>query len=197
MNISVDISKVIIKTKRLTLRPFKEEDLNDFYEYASVDGVGEMAGWTHHQSIEESKKILDMFIAEKKNFALVYNNKVIGSLGIEKYNEKEFPEFNFYQGREIGYVLNKDYWGHGLMPEALEAVIDYLFNEVKLDFLVCEHFTYNNQSKRAMEKVGFKHYKIVDYLTKNDQIIKAWASLLQNPRIPNVLVNNENVLIEE
>ena len=49
MNAAVDISNVILETERLILRPWKLEDLEDFYEYASVDGVGEMAGWPHHE----------------------------------------------------------------------------------------------------------------------------------------------------
>lgn len=64
MNMKIDISEVLIKTERLVLREFKEADLADFFEYAKVDGVGEMAGWPHHESIETSKEILDIFIKE-------------------------------------------------------------------------------------------------------------------------------------
>lgn len=82
MNEKIDISNVILKSERLTLRPWKEDDLEDFYEYASVDGVGQMAGWWPHESKEVSKAVLDDFIAGKKTFALEYEEKVIGSLGI-------------------------------------------------------------------------------------------------------------------
>lgn len=44
MNKHIDITDVVLKTNRLTLRPFHQEDLEDFYQYASVDGVGQMAG---------------------------------------------------------------------------------------------------------------------------------------------------------
>lgn len=44
MNKTIDISTVTLKTPRLTLRPWMESDLEDFYEYARVDGVGQMAG---------------------------------------------------------------------------------------------------------------------------------------------------------
>ena len=44
MNVNIDISNVIIKTQRTILRPFQIGDLDDFFEYASVDGVGQMAG---------------------------------------------------------------------------------------------------------------------------------------------------------
>ena len=46
MNAEIDISNVVLRTERLILRPWRESDLDDFFEYASVDGVGEMAGWS-------------------------------------------------------------------------------------------------------------------------------------------------------
>ena len=133
MNADFKISGIQLETERLILRSFKLSDLDDFFEYASVEGVGERAGWLHHKDKEESLKILKMFIEEDKTFAICLkeNDKVIGSLGIEFYNlEDKLSEFNNYQGREIGYVLSKDYWGKGLMPEAVRKVIEYLFNEL-------------------------------------------------------------------
>lgn len=115
MNKTIDVSNVILKTDRLILRPWQLDDVDDFYEYAKVDGVGQMAGWLPHKNIDESRQILEIFIAQKKTFAVVYNNKVVGSLGIEKYDEKKSPEFDHKMGREIGYVLSKDYWGRGLI----------------------------------------------------------------------------------
>ena len=43
MNIPIDITQVTLKTDRLLLRPWRMSDLEDFYEYARVDGVGQMA----------------------------------------------------------------------------------------------------------------------------------------------------------
>lgn len=184
MNAPIDISNVILETERLILRPFTYDDLDDFYEYASVPGVGEMAGWKHHESKEESLKILTSFVTKKKTFALVYkeNNKVIGSLGIEEYGaEDKLSEFYNYSGRSIGFVLAKDYWGKGLMPEAVNKVIDYLFSVLNLDFLLCSHFVYNERSKRVQHKCGFVPYRKVVYETmmgtKEDDIV----NLLINP----------------
>ena len=106
MNTPMDITNVILKTDRLTLRPWQESDLSDFYEYARVDGVGQMAGWLPHESKETTRMILDSFIAHKKTFALELDGKVIGSLGIELYKEDEFPELDGLRGRSIGYVLS-------------------------------------------------------------------------------------------
>jgi ribosomal-protein-alanine N-acetyltransferase len=170
MNTRIDISNIVLKTDRLILRSWKKEDLDDFYEYASVDGVGQMAGWTPHKNKEESQVILDSFIDHKKTFALEYNGKVIGSLGIEEYDENKFPELAELNCREIGYVLAKDYWGKGLMPEAVEEVIRYLFEEVNLDVILCGHFLRNHQSARVQEKCGFRHYAYGKYETRFNTI---------------------------
>lgn len=159
MNAVIDISKVNIATKRLLLRPFCATDLMDFNQYAKVPGVGEKAGWRHHQSLEESQKILDMFIMGKTTFAVIFQNKVIGSIGIDKYQEDSFLELVSLSGVELGFVLAKDYWGQGLMLEACHAVINFLFSEQTVDFILCTHFSDNSQSARLQEKLGFKLYK--------------------------------------
>lgn len=183
MNANFKINGIVIQTDRLILRPFKQEDLKDFFEYASVEGVGEMAGWKHHESIEKTQEILNDFIKEDKTFAIVLkeNNKVIGSLGIEKYGmEQALTEFYNYQGREIGYVLSKTYWNKGLMSEAVKEVINYLFNDLDLDFLTCGYYDFNNQSKRVQEKCGFKPYR---------KLIMETSFNTKEPGVLNLLIN--------
>ena len=184
MNAKFDVANVVIETERLILREFALSDLDDFYAYASVPGVGEEAGWPHHENKEESLKILKMFIEEKKTFAIVdkEKNKVIGSLGIEKYGlEEKLSEFFNYQGREIGYVLAKDYWNKGLMTEAVEAVIKYLFETLDYDFLTCGYYDKNPRSKRVQEKCGFKPYRRLVFDTKLGTNEPGILMLLLNP----------------
>ena len=183
MNKPIDISGIVFNTERLTLRPWKESDLYDFFEYASVDGVGQMAGWLPHKNIEESREILDNFISQKKTFALEFQEKVIGSLGIECYDEENFPELSLLKGREIGFVLSKKYWGQGLMPEAVKAVIQYLFEVENLDFILVGHFERNRQSARVIQKCGFKYIKTIPYKTQYDTVETTMKNILYNPRI--------------
>ncbi len=177
MNAPIDVSAVTLHTPRLTLRPWQMQDLADFYEYARVDGVGQMAGWLPHKNIEESRTILQMFIASKTQFAIVYNGKVIGSVGVEKYDESFLPEYADKHGRELGFVLSKDYWGQGLMPEAVNAAADYLFEKENLDFLVCCHFIENDRSRRVQEKCGFHHVKQAKYTTRWGEVKDEWISI--------------------
>ena len=182
MNKPIDITGVEIKTERLLLRPFRESDLQDFYEYCKVDGVGQMAGWLPHKNLEESRVILDMFIREKKTLALEHRGKVIGSLGIEFYKETDYPEFSDLPGREIGYVLSKEYWGQGLMPEAVNAVIRYLFEVENLDFLICGHFARNNRSRRVIEKCGFRYSRTVPFETEYGTQDRSMEYVLFHPK---------------
>ncbi len=185
MNAIFTINGKQIETERLILRPFKETDLKDFYEYASEEGVGEMAGWEHHESRDKSKEILDMFIKEDKDFAICLkeNNKVIGSFGVKEYGmEAALTEFDGYLGRELGFVLARDYWGKGLMPEAAKAVIEYLFNELDYDFLLCGYYNFNNQSKKVQEKCGFKPYRALKMDTRMGTQEKGTLNLIINPK---------------
>lgn len=185
MNADFKISGKIIETERLILRPFKQGDLNDFYEYASVEGVGEMAGWKHHESIAESQSIMNSFINDDQVFAICLreSNKVIGSIGVEKYGmEDSLTEFRDYYGKELGYVLRKDYWGNGLMPEAVNAVKDYLFHELDYDFLLCGYFNFNERSKRVQTKCGFQPYRSLTMTTQMGTNEQSTLMLLINPK---------------
>ena len=182
MNAPVDVTNIRIETQRLILRPWQESDVADFYAYASVDGVGQMAGWLPHKDMEESKRILQMFIEERKTLALELKESgmVIGSIGLETRDaDLGIPEA--LMGREIGYVLRKDYWGRGLMPEAVKAVINYCFTELGFDWLTCGHFVWNNQSRRVVEKCGFRYVKDVIHNTRFGTEEQAKLYVLYNP----------------
>ncbi len=203
MNAIFNIKGKIIETNRLILRPFKQTDLSDLYEYASVDGVGEMAGWSHHKNKEESQKILNMFIDEDKVFAIYLkeNEKVIGSIGVENYGmEEKLTEFDGYKGREIGYVLSRAYWGKGIATEATKAIIDFLFYECELDFLICGYYNFNFRSKRVQEKCGFKAYRKLTIKTSMNTEEQSILNLLIHPNKkikfqfshPETLIYNED-----
>jgi ribosomal-protein-alanine N-acetyltransferase len=124
-----------------------------------VEGVGEMAGWPHHQDIEMSRRILRDFIVKDEVYALVLKeeDKVIGSLGL--HDRRKVSDYPGAVQREIGYVLSQSYWGRGLMPEAVQAAIRYAFEDLGADALWCCHFAHNARSRRVIEKCGFRFYR--------------------------------------
>ena len=171
MDIRVDISDIVIETERLMLRPLASEDLADFNAYASVPGVGESAGWKHHESLEESERILKMMIEHKNVLALYHkaDRKVIGTIGMHESWANGDAAYREYRTTEIGYVLSMDYWGQGLMSEAVKAVTAYAFEHLGLDAIVCGHFVENARSRRVIEKCGFQFVKQGKYYAKQVQ----------------------------
>jgi len=183
MNTPIDVTFAYLETERLILRPFALSDLDDFFSYASVPDVGEWAGWPHHQNKEESLRILNRFIAEKKTLAIVEKRtgRVIGSVGLETYRCPLPSAYDALKGREIGYVLAKDYWGNGLMSEAVRRVIRYAFEDLHLDFLTVGHFKRNARSRRVIEKCGFRLMGQDDYETAMGTHEENLFYVLDNP----------------
>ena len=161
MYIPIDLKNTTLYTDRLILRPWAPDDLDDFHAYASVDGVGQMAGWNPHRNRDESRQILEKFMEHGNVLAIEHreDRRVIGSLGMHKPPFESLPpEQNPYphlRTCEIGYVLAKPYWGQGLMPEAVRRVQSYLFEEMAADLVFVSHYDFNNQSRRVIEKCGF------------------------------------------
>lgn len=153
-NISERLIGEKIITKRTILRNFKPFDIKDLYEYCSQDGVGEMAGWQKHESIDYSMKVLNNYIQNKNIYAVVYkeNNKVIGHVNIQKD-----LDWGSTDTRELGYVLNKNYWNNGIMTEVVKVLLKELFEGKhrigKIYVRCCQD---NIRSKRLIEKCGFK-----------------------------------------
>ena len=170
MNAEIDVTDVTLHTPRLTLRPWRQTDLQDLYAYASDPEVGPMAGWKPHDSLEESQMILDRFVSGRKTFALEYRGRVVGSIGVEGYDEARYPEFSEQRVRMLGFVLARECWGLGLMPEGVSEVIRWLFEEQKLDVILCGHFLWNKQSGRVQEKCGFRHYDFGLFTTKQNKV---------------------------
>ncbi|MCL1936372.1 MAG: GNAT family N-acetyltransferase [Defluviitaleaceae bacterium] len=172
-----------IETQRLILRSFKKEDLDEFYNYAKIEGVGEEAGWIHHKNIEESEQILNRFLKEKNNYAieLKETGKLVGSFGVGSEScIDESSEWYNLKHTTIGYVIAKEYWGNGYATESLQNFIRYCFENNIYDIIFVSHYNHNLKSKRVIEKSGFVYFKDsirktrygVEYLSKDYYIKK-------------------------
>lgn len=145
------------ETERLILRRWTLNDVNDLYEYGKSTLVGPFAGWKPHSSKEETLEIIKMFVKEDYTFAIELKDsrKVIGGIGLH-YRIPDERIKNLKQ-LEIGFVLNPKFWGHSYVPEAIECLKSYAFEDLELDILWCGHFDFNNNSKRVNEKCGFRY----------------------------------------
>lgn len=114
-----------IETKRLLLRKLRSDDAESiFRNWASDSEVAKYVTWNVHKDINETKAILDMWLAE-------YYNDNCYRYGIENKADRELigmiDVVGYHHGNPvIGYCSCRRYWGNGYMTEALGAVMKNL-----------------------------------------------------------------------
>ena len=99
-------------------------------------------------------------------------------MGVEEYDEEQFPALLNLRCRALGFVLSKNYWGRGLMPEAVNEVIRWLFEQQKLDAILCAHIDWNTQSARVQQKCGFRPFAVGSYETSFGKTEKDITNIL-------------------
>ncbi|AMK14733.1 GNAT family N-acetyltransferase [Methanobrevibacter olleyae] len=148
---------MILKTKRLILRPWIESDAESLYHFAKNPKIGPIAGWPVHKSVEDSLEIIKTVLSKKETYAITINNKAIGSIGLLFY-----PDTNHHwegEGAELGYWIGEEYWGQGLAVEASNRLIKHAFEDLNINKIYAGFRYDNHQSKRVLEKLGFKYYR--------------------------------------
>ncbi len=82
-------------------------------------------------------------------FAITVDGKVIGSVGV-------FRQGNIHRRTaELGYYIAEEYWGRGIMTEAVKQICEYVFDKSDIIRIYAEPFAYNIASCRVLEKAGF------------------------------------------
>lgn len=148
-----------INTERLILRRFELTDAEAMYKnWASDSEVTKFLTWEPHSSVDVSRNILKSWIDEYKNtnyyqwaITLKENiNEPIGCIGIVSQNHKlEMVHF--------GYCISRNWWNKGITSEALNALIDYFINKVKVNRIESRHDPLNHNSGKVMMKCGLKY----------------------------------------
>jgi len=149
---------MILKTDRLILRPWKEQDAQQLYKYAKDPNVGPIAGWPVHTDVENSRQIIKNVLSVDETYAVVLKSEdlPIGSIGL-KIGKKSNIALRNDEG-EIGYWIGVPYWGQGLIPAAVHALLIHGFDEIGLEVIWCGYFDGNEKSWRVQEKCGFTYH---------------------------------------
>ena len=106
------------ETQRLRLRPWRLEDLEDFNHYCQDPEVGPNAGWKPHESLEESRAILEDWLRPDQEDELwcieeKESGKAVGSVGLHSDGRRS----GVPGCKMLGYVLAHFCWGQGYMTE--------------------------------------------------------------------------------
>ncbi|MHB1099629.1 MAG: GNAT family N-acetyltransferase, partial [Burkholderiales bacterium] len=104
-------------TERLELRPLKKEDSDDFLSIFSNPEVTRYYEVDTMTNLLEASVLLDHFIAiGRLGISLKGDSRIIGSCGLFAINAEYFSA-------SLGYDLAREYWGRGIMTEALRALL--------------------------------------------------------------------------
>ena len=160
---------VRIETARLILRPFDCADAQDMFQnWASDPEITRNLSWLPHKNLSETETILSAWCTlyddpRIYNWAIEYREtaETIGNISLVDRSDR-------HESCELGYCLSKPLWGLGIMPEAVCAVISFLFDEVGFHRIQARHRIDNPASGRVMQKCGMIYEGILHgcYLTQ-------------------------------
>lgn len=151
-----------LETKRLILRPWMDEDAPILFRWASHPEVGPRAGWAVHTSVENSLEIIRGILSQPETYAMVLKEtgEPIGSVGLFPPGDYCIPAEELPPDAvqlELGYWVAHPYWGQGLVPEAGREMLRHAFEDLHCAVAHCSHYDFNGQSKRVIEKLGFRY----------------------------------------
>lgn len=170
-----------LETDRLILRKLTMRDAADIFEYSRDPQVAKHVLWEAHRSISESRLYLRYMLRKYRNcepaswgIELKSTGKIIGTIGYMWIQSDNAVA-------EVGYSLARAHWGQGIMTEALEAVIAYAFDSLRLNRVEAIHEPDNPASGAVMRKCGMVYEGTHRQSDRNNQGIcdAAWYSILK------------------
>ncbi|MBI2850038.1 MAG: GNAT family N-acetyltransferase [Chloroflexi bacterium] len=162
-------------TKRLLLRPFSLNDIDDLIEYANSPGWERyLVNVPYPYTRQVAEKFLAMFLDTANwqqqgilaNFAIQLEGKVVGEVYL---NQQKYDREN--ERAEIGYSLSSLHWNKGLTTEAARAVVNWAFQTYSFNRLYATCDPRNVGSWRVMEKLGMKREGwLRNHVVWNDEV---------------------------
>lgn len=154
-----------LESERLLLRNFTQTDLDDFYEYMSLESTAKYEDFeplTYYDciaSIERRVPLDNVFAVILKD-----NGKMIGDIN--------FSEGDFEGTYEIGYDFNERFWNKGYATEACKTMLNHIFNEIgaRRVYALCNDDNFS--SIKLLERIGMRRegHFIEDVTFKKDDM---------------------------
>lgn len=142
-----------LESDRLILRKIKLADAEEmFNNWANDQDVTKFLTWPPHKDVSETKQIIQNWINNYDDnkfylwaIELKSINQIIGTIEAMKVDD-------VVESTEIGYCIGKKWWHQGIMSEALQLVIDYLFKVCEFNRITARHDVNNPNSGKVMLK---------------------------------------------
>ena len=138
------------------LRKWKLTDAHDLASTISDKRIQDNLrdGLPYPYTDKDAEEFISAMLSSNENnvfaFAIVYDGKAVGSIGV--YRKENIHRLT----AELGYYLAEEYWGKGIMTEAVKQVCRYVFDNSDIVRIFAEPFSFNTASCRVLEKAGFQ-----------------------------------------
>jgi [ribosomal protein S5]-alanine N-acetyltransferase len=160
-----------LKSERLLLRQFVDSDLENVFKGLSHPEIIKYYG-VSYQTLEATKEQMIFFSDLEKNETGIWfavcsadNKTFYGAGGLNNLSKE-------HKKAEIGFWLISDFWGQGIMKEAMPLICNYGFKHLHLNRIEGFVESENKNCKKAMSKLDFKHEGTMqDCEIKNGQFI--------------------------
>lgn len=146
-----------LTTERLLLRKMRDSDAPAIFKYSSLPEVSQFVTWESHATLENSQSYVQFVKGNYEKgvvtFAITLKDDpdtLIGDMAAYFVSPKD-------KVMELGAVLSPEYWGQGLMPEALSKLIEYCWQNHDVIRIQSRCFTENKRSYRMLEKLGMRY----------------------------------------
>lgn len=160
-----------LKTSRLNLRQITEADLENIFSGLSHPEVIKYYG-VNFQSLEATWEQLEWYAELERTHTGIWwailsagTGEFCGAIG---YNNLSCE----HKKAELGFWLLPEFWGRGYVQEAMEVVLEYAYQELKLHRIEAFVETENISSQKALQKQHFQKEGILrDSEIKNGRFI--------------------------
>lgn len=143
---------VTLTTARLVLRPFESTDVDDVYAYARDPQWSRYlpvpSPYEYRHAVDFVARSVDASWVTNPVFAICLSGRVVGGINIRVDASNGTAE--------TGYSIAREHWGKGLVTEAVQAVMDWVFRVFDVAKVTATADIMNTGSWRVMEKLGMK-----------------------------------------
>jgi [ribosomal protein S5]-alanine N-acetyltransferase len=146
----------VLRTERLLLRQFEDTDIENVFKGLSHPGIIKYYGVSYH-SLEATKEQMAWFASLEKEGAGIWwavcspdDTIFYGAGGLNSLSKE-------HKKAEIGFWLMPEFWGQGIMSEAMPLICSFGFEKLDLHRIEGLVETENSNCKRALAKLGFDH----------------------------------------
>lgn len=156
----------VLQTERLILSQLEEKDIPFIVELLQHRIFSDLTSNIPYPYVENDArswvKMSKEAFENNTGYTFAIRNKegqIIGAIGLHDRDDDK---------AELGYWIGVPYWNKGYVTEAAKAIIDFGFNELKLNKIFATHFPHNPASGRIMEKAGMEQEAVLIKEVKKD-----------------------------